>query len=402
MKILFLNYSGKLGGAELCLLDLAKVYPNALLGLFEDGQFRQLAEQNRVPVKVLSDRTIAVRKESSWLVGLSSLGALVPLVANVTKLSRDYDLIYANTLKALVVGAIASLIARRPLVFHLHEILSLDHFSRANRRLIVALCNWFASRVIAVSQASLTSFIEAGGRPEIGVKVYNGFRSEDYGGDHLDEKQQHNQKTAQQLRDHLGLDDRFVIGHFSRLSAWKGQHILIDALTQCSPDVTAIFVGDDLFGEQDYVQALHDQVARLGLSDRVRFLGFRSDLVPLMTMCDLITHTSTLAEPFGRVIVEAMLCGKPIIAAQAGGVLEIIEPGVTGWLVPPGDAQRLAETINDCRDHWQETQAIARQGQQQATQRFNLTMTRQQIRHLLEQVVAAESPQPNSSLELRQ
>ncbi|PSB20345.1 glycosyltransferase family 1 protein [Phormidesmis priestleyi ULC007] len=400
MKILFLNYSGKLGGAELSLLDLAKVYPDALLGLFEDGQFRQLAEQNQVPVKILSDRTIAVRKESSWLVGLSSLGSLIPLVANVTQLSRDYDLIYANTLKALVVGAFASLIARRPLVFHLHDILSLDHFSRANRRLTVALCNRFASRVIAVSQASLNSFIEAGGRPEIGVKVYNGFQLQDYSDDDPDEKRQHN--TAQQLRDRLGLDDRFVIGHFSRLCAWKGQHILIDALTHCPPDVTAVLVGDDLFGEQDYVQELHDQVARLGLSDRVHFLGFRSDVVPLMKMCDLITHTSTTAEPFGRVIVEAMLCGKPIIAADAGGVLEIVEPGVTGWLVPPGDAQRLAETINHCRNYWQETQTIAQQGRQQAKQRFNLTVTRKQIRHLLEQVIAARSPQPGRSLELRQ
>ncbi len=400
MKILFLNYSGKLGGAELSLLDLAKVYPDALLGLFEDGQFRQLAEQNQVPVKILSDRTIAVRKESSWLVGLSSLGSLIPLVANVTQLSRDYDLIYANTLKALVVGAFASLIARRPLVFHLHDILSLDHFSRANRRLTVALCNRFASRVIAVSQASLNSFIEAGGRPEIGVKVYNGFQLQDYSDDDPDEKRQHN--TAQQLRDRLGLDDRFLIGHFSRLCAWKGQHILIDALTHCPPDVTAVLVGDDLFGEQDYVQELHDQVARLGLSDRVHFLGFRSDVVPLMKMCDLITHTSTTAEPFGRVIVEAMLCGKPIIAADAGGVLEIVEPGVTGWLVPPGDAQRLAETINHCRNHWQETQTIAQQGRQQAKQRFNLTVTRKQIRHLLEQVIAARSPQPGRSLELRQ
>ena len=190
MKILFLDQSGKLGGAELCLLDLAKVYPEALLGLFEDGQFRQLAEQNQVSVKVLSDRAIAVRKASSWLTGLSSLSQLIPLVANVTQLSRSFDLIYANTPKALIVGAIASFIGRCPLVFHLHDILSLDHFSAANRWLMVALCNRFASRVIAVSQASLTSFIEAGGRSEIAVKVYNGFQPEDY--DRSSEKRQPN------------------------------------------------------------------------------------------------------------------------------------------------------------------------------------------------------------------
>ncbi len=392
VNILFLDQSGKLGGAELALLDIVKGYPNGLLALFEDGQFRELAERNHVSVKVLSHQAIAVRKESGWLTGLSSLVQLIPLIAKVTQLSRDYEVIYANTAKALVVGAIASLISRRPLVFHLHDILSPDHFSAANRRLLVGLSNQFASLVIAVSQASLKSFIEAGGRPELGVLVYGGFQPEDYGDDRT---RQTLQTTAHQLCDGLELQNRFVIGHFSRLSPWKGQHVLINALAQCPSDVTAVFVGDALFGEQAYAQELHAQVDHLGLSDRVRFLGFRSDVVPLMMMCDVVAHTSTAAEPFGRVIVEAMLCGKPIIAAQEGGALEIIESGVNGWLVPPGDADQLAETIHHCRDHWKETLAIAQQGQEQAKQRFNLTTTRQQIHQLLEQVTGTRSQQQN-------
>ncbi len=388
MNILFLDQSGKLGGAELALLDVVKDYPNALLGLFEEGRFRELAEQNHVSVKVLSHQAIAIRKESGWLAGLSSLGQLIPLIATVTRLSRGYDLIYANTPKALVVGAIASLMSRRPLVFHLHDILSPDHFSSANRRLLVGLSNQFASLVIAVSQASLKSFIEAGGRPELGAMVYGGFQPEDYCDDH---SSQTLQTTAHQLRASLGLQNRFIIGHFSRLSPWKGQHVLIDALAQCLPDTIAVFVGDALFGEQAYEQELHAQVDRLGLNDRVHFLGFRSDVVPLMTMCDVIAHTSTAAEPFGRVIVEAMLCEKPVIAAQEGGALEIVESGVSGWLVPPGDADQLAKTIHHCRDHWEEALAIAKRGQEQAKRRFDLTATRQQIHQLLEQVIRARS-----------
>ncbi len=392
VKILFLDQSGKLGGAELLLLDVIKSYPDALLGLFEDGRFRELAELNHVSVKVLNRQAIAVRKESGWLVGLSSLGQLIPLIAKVARLSRDYDLIYANTAKALVVGAMASLMSRRPLVFHLHDILSPEHFSSANRRLLVGLSNQFTSLVIAVSQASLKSFIEAGGRSELGVMVYNGFQLENYSSDH---SSQDLQTTAHQLRASLGLQDRFIIGHFSRLSPWKGQHVLIDALAQCPPDMIAVFVGDALFGEQAYVQELHTQVDRLGLSDRVHFLGFRSDVVPLMTMCDVIAHTSTIAEPFGRVIAEAMLCGKPTIAAQEGGALEVIESGVTGWLVPPGDADQLAETIHHCREHWEETLAIARQGQEQARRQFSLTTIQQQIHQLLEQVIRGRSQQQN-------
>jgi glycosyltransferase involved in cell wall biosynthesis len=201
--------------------------------------------------------------------GLGSLSSLLPLIARVVQLSQNYDLIYANTQKALVVGALASFLGRRPLVYHLHDILSTDHFSRTNRRLAVTLANRFASLVIANSKASQAAFLEAGGRSDITHVVYNGFEPEGY---------QSDPSNISQLKQQLELDGRFIVGHFSRLSPWKGQHILIEALAHCPEDVTAILVGDALFGEQDYVQQLHKQVAELGLEQRVRFLGFRSDI----------------------------------------------------------------------------------------------------------------------------
>ncbi|NES00798.1 MAG: glycosyltransferase family 4 protein, partial [Symploca sp. SIO1B1] len=176
---------------------------------------------------------------------------------------------------------------------------------------------------------------------------------------------------------------QFVVGHFSRLSPWKGQHILLEALAHCPDDVTAILVGDALFGEQDYVEHLHQQVAKLGLEKRVKFLGFRSDIVSLMTACDLIAHTSTAPEPFGRVIVEAMLCGKPVVAAEAGGAIELVETGKTGWLVTPGNPQQLAEVITTCRQQPEYAATIAQESQRQASQRFNLTNINQQINQLL-------------------
>jgi glycosyltransferase involved in cell wall biosynthesis len=147
--------------------------------------------------------------------------------------------------------------------------------------------------------------------------------------------------------------------------------------------VTAILVGDALFGEQDYVEHLHKQVAVLGLEDRVRFLGFRSDIVPLMTACDLVAHTSTVPEPFGRVIVEAMLCERPVVAAGAGGVVELVEQGLTGWLVPPGDSRKLAAAITTCREQPDLTATIAHEAKLQASQRFQLPAINQQIEQLL-------------------
>ncbi|MFM7406056.1 MAG: glycosyltransferase family 4 protein [Cuspidothrix sp.] len=379
MKILFLDQSGKPGGAELCLIDIAKPYcQNSLVGLFADGEFRKLLEENQIPVEVLTTQAIKVSKESGLFQALTSLGQIIPLIYQVVKVAKKYDLIYANTQKALVIGAIASFFTRRPLVYHLHDILSLEHFSQTNLLVAVSLINRFASLVVANSQASKGAFLEAGGKSDLVKVVYNGFSIENYQVDELE---------VRKIKANLQLENKFVVGHFSRLSPWKGQHILINAISQCPENVVVVLVGDALFGEQEYVQDLQEKVISLGLENRVKFLGFRSDIPQLMTMCDLITHTSTAPEPFGRVIVEAMLCGKPVVAAKAGGTMELVEDGINGFLVKPGECQELADVINNC---WQEslkTANIANNARITAGERFDVKVINQQIQELLKSVI---------------
>jgi glycosyltransferase involved in cell wall biosynthesis len=383
MKVLFLDQSGKPGGAELCLVDIAKPYgENALVGLFADGNFRKLLEENQVPVEVLTTQAIKVGKQSGLFQALGSLGQIVPLINQVVQRARKYDLIYANTQKALVVGAVASFLACRPLVYHLHDILSLEHFSKTNLRVAVNLINRCAALVIANSQASKMAFLEAGGKSDLVRVVYNGFAAKNYEVDELE---------VRNLREHLRLEGKFVIGHFSRLSPWKGQHILIDALSQCPQDVVVILVGDALFGEQEYVKDLHQKVTALGLENRVNFLGFRADIPQLMTMCDLVTHTSTAPEPFGRVIVEAMLCGKPVIAAEAGGAMELVEDGINGFLVAPGEPQELAQVIHNCRQESAKTANIANNARISASERFDVRIINQQIQELLKSIISPTS-----------
>jgi len=375
MKILFLDQSGKPGGAELCLIDIAKPYRDrAFVGLFADGPFKTLLQQNHIPVEVLTNQAISVQKSSSLLQGLASLKQLIPLIIKVVQIAQDYDVIYANTQKALVIGAIASFFARRPLVYHLHDILSKEHFSQTNRSIAVNLANHFASLVIANSQASQTAFVQAGGRADLTAVVYNGFDSKIY---------QTCESDVKQLQSELGLAGKFVVGHFSRIAPWKGQHILIDALAKCSEKVTAILVGDALFGEQNYVQQLHKQVADFGLENRVKFLGFRADIPQLMTACNLVAHTSTFAEPFGRVIVEAMLCGTPVVATKAGGAIELVEPGINGFLVKPGEPEELAQVINTCLQETDKISTMANNAKNIAGQRFDVTIINQQIAQLL-------------------
>ena len=379
MKILFLDQSGKLGGAELSLADVADSYrENCLVGLFADGAFRQLLERRQIPVKILTNKSINVKKDSGIIKSLGSFSSITPLILKVAKIAKKYDLIYANTQKALVIGALASFIGRRPLVYHLRDILNADHFSSTNRRVAVTLANRFASLVIANSEATRTAFLQSGGRLEIAQVIYNGFQPEKY---------QAETSEVNTIKQQLELEGKFVVGHFSRLSPWKGQHILLEALTQCPENVVALLVGDALFGEGEYVEQLHKQVDNLGLENRVKFLGFRSDVVPLMTACNLVAHTSTSPEPFGRVIVEAMLCKTPVVASAAGGVVELVNPGKTGWLVAPGNSEELANVINSCYQNPELAANVATEAYQKANENFLLEQTREQIDRLLRKVL---------------
>lgn len=379
MKILFLDQSGKLGGAELSLLDVATYYrDNALVGLFQDGSFRENLEARQIPVQILTTDTLKVRKDSNLLQAFSSVGQLIPLVNRVTKLSRKYDVIYTNTPKAFIIGALASYRSGRPLVYHLRDIISAEHFSRLNRSLLITLANARCSLVIANSNATRKAFIQAGGNPDIVQVVYNGFSLEAY---------QTSEEDCQHIRQQLALDNKFVVGHFSRLSPWKGQHILIEALQYCAEHVVVLLVGDALFGEDSYVKQLHQQVEKLGLQDRVKFLGFRNDIPTLMGASDLIAHTSTAPEPFGRVIIEAMLCGTPVVAAAAGGATELVDHEVNGWLSPSKDVSALTNVIMHCCNQPDSVSKIAHQAQKYAEEEFSLTKTNPQIEQLLHSTI---------------
>ncbi|MEL7069107.1 MAG: glycosyltransferase family 4 protein [Cyanobacteria bacterium J06581_3] len=383
MRVLFLDQTGKLAGAERVLLDIAALYKkNCLVALFEDGPFRYALQDMDVPVRILADSPIEVRRESNLLQALQGTFKLLPLVQQTISLSKQYDLICVNTPKALVVGSIASYFSRRPMVYHLHDILTPDHFSNNNRRLMVALANRFATQIMAVSEAARNAFIQAGGRPEIVQVIYNGFEFEKFQG---------HTAASQLLRKELDIEEKFVVGHFSRLSPWKGQHVLIEALLDCPDHIHALIVGDALFGEDDYVQQLHQQVKQSRLSSRVQFLGFRTDVPQLMAACDVVAHTSTSPEPCARVLIEAMLSGKPLVASEDGGTLEIIKDRLTGWFVPPGDAEALAKVILSLSKQPGMMQEVAENAQQDARIRFTLSAARENVDLVLREAVTTSN-----------
>ncbi len=364
-RILFVSYTAVLGGGELCLLDFAYAYRDrSQVILLTDGVLRNRLEDLGVKVEVLkAARSLADVKVSSGLASLKSIGDLWRLGKQIAQKSKAFDLIHANNQKGFVVSAIARLWGGAPVVWHLHDILTADIFSPINRLIAVTLANWLAKRVIVNSKATGEAFVAAGGKREKLRIVYNGFDSAVF--DRLDDDQ-----TL--LRDELDIPhDRHLIGMFSRLSYWKGQHILLEAASKL-PDVHVLLVGDALFGEAEYTEKLKNIAARESLQGRVHWLGFRQDIPALMKACDAIAHCSTAPEPFGRVIVEAQLAKRPAIATIGGGTNEIIENGVTGLLISPNDPQLLAKAIAQIFGDRDATKHMVERAYAQAQTKFSI------------------------------
>jgi len=132
------------------------------------------------------------------------------------------------------------------------------------------------------------------------------------------------------------------------LHPWKGQDVFLRAakrVLEKVPDAYAFVVGGAPAEARDYEKALHGLAADLGIADRLVFTGFRPDVSDILKLLDVVAHASVQPEPFGRVIVEAMAMGRPVVAADAGGPIEIIDDGRTGFLVPPSDDEALAARI---------------------------------------------------------
>ncbi len=141
--------------------------------------------------------------------------------------------------------------------------------------------------------------------------------------------------------------DAVVVLQASRLERWKGAAVHVEALggLRDRPGWAAWFAGGPQKpGEAEYLGELKAAVARLGVADRVRFLGQRADVSRLAAAADVYCQPNTGPEPFGISFVEALHAGLPVVTSNCGGAAEIVTPDC-GVLVPPGDAAAVAAAL---------------------------------------------------------
>jgi len=230
-----------------------------------------------------------------------------------------------------------------------------------------------STKIITVSNAVAQKFRWIGGKV---VTVYNGVDTEKFRAMQVDPS----------LYSYFGLDSqRPVVGIISRLVPWKGHNIFLEAASilwkERQDRVNFLIAGD---GDRDYLIKLKEMVEKLGLSKAVVFIGFRQDMPIVINLCEAIVNPSLEPEPFGRTLIEAMACEKPVIATNIGGAPEIVVDGVTGILVPPRNPEALADAIGYILDHPKEAKMMGKEGRKRVEWMFDLKRHVRQVEGIYE------------------
>jgi len=263
-----------------------------------------------------------------------------PSVFRLVRLIRreHVDLVHTNSMYCLY-GAFAALIARVPHVWHIREIIDNSPILRA---VFSTLVLQLSDRVVPVSEAVACMLYPRAQRSRKIWPILDG----------IDLREFDPAVSGARIRGELKVEGHTpLIGFVARLDPWKGVEVFIRAaqvVARVRPDVHFVVCGGELKGYEAYAASARTLAASLGLLGVMHFTGWTyqpDDIPEVMAALDIFVHTSIKPEPFGLVLIEAMAAGKPAVAADAGGVPEVVVAAETGFLAAPGDWQSVAAAI---------------------------------------------------------
>lgn len=406
-RILFVDLAPSPGGSVVSLahllsgLDRDRFVPVVVLSIHNPGValfeplgvevvrlpgYRQGTPEFAPPVQRLRTGRVGrwVRRQGAllhaWRAGglaLRLAGRVLPeawRIARAVRATRA-DLIHLNNIVSLNrAGILAARWTGRPCLCHIRGLNPLEPVDRW-------LVRW-VDRFIFISEAVQRSQ-EAAGIPLAGEVVYNA----------VDLRAFQPPVDPERLRQEFGFPPGArVFGMVGRLEPWKGHQVFLQALAslrQRHPEACGLIVGEAETNSPAYPGELQALADSLGLGKVVAFAGYRPDALRLMTGMEAVVHCSVEPEPFGRVLIEGMAAGRPVIGSAAGAVSEIIEDGVNGLLTPPGDAEALAQAMARILEEPAAARAWAEAGHQTVLARFTLERHVAAIQRIYEEILGS-------------
>jgi glycosyltransferase involved in cell wall biosynthesis len=318
--------------------------------------------------------TLAIRGSAAALATASYLSRLRRLLR-----AEAPDRIQTNGMKAHVLGAWAAP-RRMPVVWHLHDYLG-------SRPVMARLLRGSARRrleAVAVSRSVADDAARVLGARVPVRTIYNAVDLQRFApgaddGGWLDEAAGMPPAAPGTVR----------VGLVATFAVWKGHDVFLDAIARISTELPCRFyiVGGPIYrsrGSQVSAEELRARALVLGLGDRLGFAGHQADPARAIRALDVVVHASTRPEPFGRVIVEGMACGRAVVAIRDGGAAELFEDGVTALGCPPRDPDALARAVARLVDDPGLRRSLGHAGRAAARARFDRQRLSEEWNHVYE------------------
>ena len=239
--------------------------------------------------------------------------------------ANQIDLVYTNT-STIISPSIAAKLTGIPSLFHIHEI---PNGNPIYSKFITSFLNVFPREIICVSK-SVYDFWIINGLKKSKVKIiYNGF-------------------SIKKSKSKILSRDKIVFTSISRIIPYKGHSILIrifEMLCKKNKKIYLQIIGDTLPEYQKYLHELKLEIKQKGLNNKIKFLGFRDDVISILDKSNFFIHTPLSPDPLPTVVFEAIKCKTPVITNNLGGAFEILDQGNNGLIIKNELVEESAEKI---------------------------------------------------------
>ncbi len=186
-------------------------------------------------------------------------------------------------------------------------------------------------------------------------------------------------------------EDSIVVGIVGNIRVWKGQEYFVRAflsLGEKYKNMYGLVIGAHGPDDIEYLNSIKRIAESSEVGKRLRFLGFRDDVPELMRMMNVFIHASIEPEPFGMVLLEAMLYKVPVIATNLGGPIEILEKGCYGILVPPRDVDAIVAGVEKYLGNSTFREDVVKKAQKRVIEAFDQRKTVEMVEELFHEAVA--------------
>ena len=322
------------------------------------GRLIDLVRENQMGVKTFKNLVQPLHPVKDIL-------AILDLIFFLRK--KRYHIVHTHNSKAGFVGRLAAKITGIPVVIHTVHGFAFHDQESVWRQLLFRNLEKFAShmcdKMIFISQPLVDWALREKivlRRDKI-AKIYSGID--------LDRFRPVTEEEKNRVREKWNIrHDDAVIGIVSKLWEGKGHEILIRAFKEVKKDIKVARL--IIVGEGPLYSMLNDLVDRLGLSDSVLFTGFQMDVAEIISSFDVVVLPSYF-EGMGRVLLEAMAMGKPVVASRVGGIPDLVKDSVNGFLITPGDVKELSDALKKLLNNKGLANIMGRDGRKGITDKFS-------------------------------